>query len=261
MSNTENEAWQLQLFTPQEQVGVGEAGEDSRITTTSSQSLVDALHVYVKDGEFQPYEFAVLAYRNAFEHGWYHDQKTGALKPRDVAEILQNFEGEIKEFRVEVLQQKYDVYYNTSGNVTSMKPEGAWIELADLVIRMADAVGYFLNDHPNVRFGAVDYNFVEEGMRNYIRSVFSGIEIRTPTNVYAYGHSRCIADWLSAQVSVLWEMYRRTSQENFIVGLWDTYLSTFELLNREFPGKIIPAIMLKHEYNKGRPYRHGGLRA
>jgi hypothetical protein len=56
-------------------------------------------------------------------------------------------------------------------------------------------------------------------------------------------------------------MYRRTSQENFIVGLWDTYLSTFELLNREFPGKIIPAIMLKHEYNKGRPYRHGGLRA
>lgn len=256
MSTTETEAWQLQLFPLPEQEVVSVS-----VVTEVATRVVDALHVYVKDGEFQPYEFAVLAYQNAFAHGWYHDQKTGTLKPRDVAEILQNFEGEIKEFRVEVFRQKYDVYYNASGNVTSMKPEGAWIELADLLIRMADAIGYFLNDHPSVRFGAVDYAFIEEGMRAYVGSITEAMRRKEAIGGHSQRGLRYVADWLSAQVSILWEMYRRTTHENFIVGLWDTYVCVYEVLNREFPGKIVPAIMLKHEYNKGRPYRHGGLRA
>lgn len=203
------------------------------------------------------FAFAKAAHQNAVAHGWYDDQKTGELEARAVSDILQNFEGEILEFRTAVFKQKFETYQNDGSD----KPEGAYVELADLLIRMADAIGYYFMINPDSRFGTVDYSFIELDTRAYVASVSGDIKRRTYLGEFERSHSRYVADWLSAQISILWEMYRRTSHENFIVGLWEAYVCIFELLNREYPGKIVPAIVLKYEYNKGRPYRHGGLRA
>lgn len=223
--------------------------------------MADTAWLSPNGNDINLFAFAKAAHQNAVAHGWYDDGK-GGIKEREVSEILLNLGGEIREFKAQVWADKLDTYYAEKDGAVCPKPEGAWIELADLLIRFADSCGYyFTNASESARFRIVDYSFVEAATHGYIGQLAERISGSGTINYQNRRHKYLTADWLDEQVGILWEMYRRTSHENFIAGLWEVYVCIFELLNREYPGKIVPAIVLKYEYNKGRPYRHGGLRA
>lgn len=245
-----SKGWQLSLFPDMDPPTTEEVPMVAQMADTAWLS---------PDGnDINLFAFAKAAHQNAVAHGWYDDQKTGARVERTVAEVLINMMGEVKEFKAKVYAQKIDTYYETVNCAVSTKPEGALIELADLLIRMADAIGYYLSAAPMTN---ADYSFVEQDTKDWISWLAVNAVWGHPPTEGIWGNGMLLSMWLDEQVGILWEMYRRTSHENFIVGLWEAYVCIFELLNREYPGKIVSAIVLKHEYNKSRPYRHGGLRA
>lgn len=204
-----------------------------------------------------------VAYRNAVDHGWYSADDGSPIK-RDVSEILINCYGEVREYVAKVNTGKYETYYKPTKNSLTGKPEGAWIELADILIRLADACGHMCPrvwNNVTGQSSLVDYGFVENDTLVYITQLKNFTEFHMNLEMTDARQHMTTAAWIEEQLGVLWEMYRRTPHENFVNGLWDMYVSICSLLCREYHGKIVPAILEKHKYNQSRSFRHGGLRA
>ena len=83
-----------------------------------------------------------VSHNMALEKGWWND----GVAARPLEEIVANFHSEVSEAWEEYRAGRMATWY--SGDAAEMlrsggvpKPEGFWVELADLLIRIADAAG------------------------------------------------------------------------------------------------------------------------
>ena len=74
-----------------------------------------------------------IAHKMAIAKGWWQD----GIENRPMSEIIANFHAEVSEAWEEYRAGRMETWYAEG----SAKPEGFWIEIADLLIRYADAVG------------------------------------------------------------------------------------------------------------------------
>jgi hypothetical protein len=73
-----------------------------------------------------------VAHAMAIDKGWWQD----GIAFRDMNEIIANYHAEVSEAWEEYRAGRMETWTNTDG-----KPEGFWVEIADLLIRMADTCG------------------------------------------------------------------------------------------------------------------------
>ena len=83
-----------------------------------------------------------VSHNMALEKGWWDD----GVSARPIGEIVANFHSEVSEAWEEYRAGRMATWYSgdaaetlRSGNPP--KPEGFWVEISDLLIRIADAVG------------------------------------------------------------------------------------------------------------------------
>lgn len=83
-------------------------------------------------------EWQRLVYKNAYEHGWWEDAKTGKPIPpiTRIPETIALMHSEASEALEEYRADRMDLWHSPSE--IGPKPEGFGIELADLVIRAMD---------------------------------------------------------------------------------------------------------------------------
>ena len=74
-----------------------------------------------------------VAHEMAVSKGWWQD----GINNRSIDEIVANYHAEVSEAWEEYRAGRMSTWYAAG----SAKPEGFWIEIADLLIRIADAVG------------------------------------------------------------------------------------------------------------------------
>lgn len=74
-----------------------------------------------------------VAHKIAVDKGWWQD----GIDKRPIEEIIANYHAEVSEAWEEYRAGRMKTWYAAD----SAKPEGFWVEIADLLIRIADAVG------------------------------------------------------------------------------------------------------------------------
>jgi NTP pyrophosphatase (non-canonical NTP hydrolase) len=194
-------------------------------------------------------EWVTAAYENSKAHGWYEGVEPGdrSLIPEKLCLI----HSEISE-ALEAVRDRDMGHVSPSG-----KPEGFSAEMADVVIRVFDLCGHLSID-AEATFGQTEKDFsslmllaaasIKEKKNN--RSVrislpaelcglHDNVSCAYNQNQYADEHE--YAD----------DMY---SFNHFLIQVvWHcmTLCSLYDI-------DLEAAVTLKHEYNKGRPHRHGG---
>lgn len=157
-------------------------------------------------------------HENAISHGWWEEERS-----RD--EIFALIHSELSEALEEYRNSKPMIYYMDG------KPEGIAVELADAVIRILDYIGRKQDDNH------FHYHY------NYQHYKVNILEKDSLPELVVCCH-RYITEAYIAEV-VEWMMF-----EKCIYNIQKWLESNG--INLE---KIIK---IKHEYNKTRPYRHGG---
>lgn len=185
-------------------------------------------------------EFAYEVHKNAVEHGWWEEERTfgeiAALIHSELSEALE-------EYRAKRPMLWYETWRNGKGEsfVANEKPEGIAVELADCIIRILDWFGH----------EELDADLMMQRARRY---VFAGEAPRLGGGNSLPG---LIARW-----HLLVSMAYRA---NLVHGSWEAGLRLARCVNEildwaeaEEGVDMDMLLDLKHAYNKGRPYRHGG---
>lgn len=208
-------------------------------------------------------EFAKEVHQNAVDHGWY-DTK------RDVCEIFALIHSEwseaLEEYRAGRPMKWYhccecdpdgrgdpctpkDAYdclnYEVRENCPhrGKKPEGIAVELIDGCIRILDFAGAVIDLKPDAEFSTVIQASDEE------RKILEGFPLPTFIAVLHIATAHAMERIVEGK-----SLVETLGSLNGIIGCVFAWLESH---GREDP----KAIMLeKHEYNKKRPYRHGGKR-
>lgn len=157
-------------------------------------------------------------HRNAVNHGWWEEEKSRA-------EIFALIHSELSEALEEYRNKKPMIYY------LEEKPEGIAVELADAVIRILDYIGHKQDD---THF---QYHY------NYAKKPSINTEMETLP-----GYILCCHYYLTEAFS--YEYHEWDSLEKCICKIqWFIEKNGLDLED---------IIKIKHEYNKTRPYKHGG---
>lgn len=199
-------------------------------------------------------EFAREVHANARAHGWWDEDRDTAeiiaLIHSEWSEALEEYragrpmvwhecldEGQNPEDRPVVCEQCIICYYyGTDCECRGQKPEGIAVELIDGCIRILDYLA------------KVNYEIINFRPAWYIADVFAcGTFVTFPAYI-AYLHKR------TSDVYTEHNTNKYLCQE--MMGIVDT-IFCWAIHNGLDPEKII---LEKHEYNKTRPYRHGGKR-
>lgn len=157
-------------------------------------------------------------HENAVAHGWW-------VGERDTAEIYALIHSELSEALEEYRSGKEMIYY------VDGKPEGIAVELADAVIRILDYVaqrGFFIG--PEMYMEQIRINGEKQTLPRLIVECHESI---TMARVYDEENMNPMAHFAKVKA-------------NISEYLSDNGLDLYEI------------IRIKHEYNKTRPYRHGG---
>jgi NTP pyrophosphatase (non-canonical NTP hydrolase) len=97
-------------------------------------------------------ELAKEVHANSVEHGWWEDE-------RPFGEVIALIHQELSEALEEYRQgHEYEEVYYSTGTNGKLKPEGIPIELADVVIRILDFVGWAEIDIDKAIADKVEYN-------------------------------------------------------------------------------------------------------
>ena len=172
-------------------------------------------------------------HENAVAHGWWDE-------PRTFGDVIALCHSELTEALWAFWKNEPMVWYGEDG-----KPEGVAVEMADCIIRILDWAGH--------EDGYID-EIVTERMFYLGRGSGWWYEPRTFAEVVALCH---------AELTGALEAYRRghtdwgTEPFSVAMGMADCIARILAWANANDldMGAIIRD---KHEYNKTRPYRHGG---
>lgn len=208
-------------------------------------------------------EFARLAHKNAAEHGWYEEE------PED-NEIFANIMGEWAEAFEEYKAWRPNLYYKCSDKAMgadaicehqdecywrkvggkaehcgdrNRKPEGIAAELIDGAIRIFDYIGWQIEKNP-----VWDAN-INKSIENIGESIGAEVLVRDVNYV-----PKLICE-LNALTGNALDNGRIPTVRRFYLFLCIYLVYAY----CEARGIDADRLMLeKHEYNKGRSYRHGG---
>lgn len=176
-------------------------------------------------------ELAAIIHENAVAHGWWD-------KERSFAEIVALIHSELSEALEEYRSGRPMLWHEEQGTATlyangeeyekftQYKPEGIVVELADAVIRILDYCGK------------------------------RGLDIEEALAARRAGFDAYTLPELVAECHYLLSMAYRNVEPRSLYFAECISLIAFWI--KENGGDLDEAIVLKHEYNKSRPYRHGG---
>lgn len=172
-------------------------------------------------------KLAKEVHQNAKAHGWWEENRSFgeiiALCHSELSEALEEYRNGTDNIR------KLPIYYSGEGYVANKptecckKPEGIATELADCIIRILDYFG-----HENAEFNKTPTFMIAKEINNFG-------EFISLLHLYlsrAYEHNS-----LSPLKGAVSEIYDYCTSKGI---------------------NVEAAIEIKHEYNKTRPYRHGG---
>lgn len=200
-------------------------------------------------------KFAQEVHQNAVEHGWWEEPRTFgeiiALCHSELSEALEEFRAKRPMVWRKCMTCEGDVPCMESGcgdwdNGTcelaciSPKPEGIAVELADCIIRVLDYFGREEFD--------TDALLLEARTR---------IMCDVPCQVYNASLGDCIARW-HLLLSLAYSCWCRASGTHAAALRMARCICEIKVWARENGVDMEAVLNIKHEYNKGRPYRHGG---
>lgn len=176
-------------------------------------------------------ELAKAIHQNAVDHGWWEEE-------RGVPEIMALCHSELSEALEEYRAGRPMLWHKEEETATlyadgqveeqfaRYKPEGVVVELADCVIRILDYCGK----------RKIDIDAAIQCRR-------AGNDTYTLPELVAECHY------------LLSQAYKEIEPRSLYLA---ECINLIEFWCKENGGDLEEAIVLKHEYNKGRPYRHGG---
>lgn len=197
-------------------------------------------------------KFAAEVHQNAVEHGWWDEERSFgeiiALCHSELSEALEEYRAKrpMVYFVVEMDDGKGGTYLAIREDIISEedfageKPEGIAVELADCIIRILDWFG-------KEEMSADD--LMAEAKKLMMCDV--------PARIYASSLGDCIARWhlLLSLAYSCWCRASGTYASALRMALCICEIQKWAKDNGVDMEKILD---IKHEYNKGRPYRHGG---
>lgn len=187
-------------------------------------------------------KFAQAVHENAVKHGWWDEERT-------FGEIIALCHSELSEALEELRTNRPMMYFvETNGFVvTDMserkdeKPEGIAVELADCIIRVLD---YFGKEELDVDA------LMQEAMKDVMCDV--------PGRIYAATLSDCISRW-HLLLSLAYSCWCKASGTHASALRMARCVCEILAWGKVTDGVDFEMILdIKHEYNKTRPYRHGG---
>ena len=187
-------------------------------------------------------KFAQAVHENAVKHGWWDEERT-------FGEIIALCHSELSEALEELRTNRPMMYFvETNGFVvTDMserkdeKPEGIAVELADCIIRVLD---YFGKEELDVDA------LMQEAMKDVMCDV--------PGRIYAATLSDCISRW-HLLLSLAYACWCKASGTHASALRMARCVCEILAWGKVTDGVDFERILdIKHEYNKTRPYRHGG---
>ena len=178
-------------------------------------------------------EWAKEIHENAVAHGWWETK-------RSTGEVIALIHSELSEALEEARDNRPMMYVLgpngeeicTPCYFNGRKPEGIAVELADAVIRVLDFAEY--NNLP-------------------LKDIGMDIDDNTKKYFLDFGHVIAV---LHEIVVMLHHTIKDQSTEDAIC-MTLTFVAVIELYLREQGVDLWQVIELKHNYNKGRPYKHG----
>lgn len=196
-------------------------------------------------------KFAAEVHQNAVEHGWWDEERSFgeiiALCHSELSEALEEYRAKrpMVYFVVEMDDGKGGTYLAIREDIISEedfageKPEGIAVELADCIIRILDWYG-------------------KEGLDTDALLLEAGIITMCdlPTPVYgSFGDFIALLHNLLSMAYACWCNASGISASALRLAKCIREIMAWAKEN----GVDMESILdMKHEYNKGRPYRHGG---
>lgn len=187
-------------------------------------------------------EIAKESHATALDKGWWQDGFTDDGHPKRLfAEQVVNFHAEISEawecYRSGLMETYiHPTWARGITQCPSGKPEGFWVEIADLLIRMGDTAGaYKMIMHTGDKYGFMN----EKRALNIPEAI----------------------ETLHYEISLL---VRERRLGHAIKELNGQFLAVFDMcfdLALHHKVNLEEVVRLKLEYNKSRPYRHGNKKA
>lgn len=187
-------------------------------------------------------KFAQAVHENAVKHGWWDEERT-------FGEIIALCHSELSEALEELRTNRPMMYFvETNGFVvTDMserkdeKPEGVAVELADCIIRVLD---YFGKEELDV----------DALMQEAMKAVMCDV----PGRIYAATLGDCISRW-HLLLSLAYACWCKASGTHASALRMARCVCEILAWGKVTDGVDFEMILdIKHEYNKTRPYRHGG---
>ena len=192
-------------------------------------------------------ELIAEAHETAVAKGWWKRKPTGELEVRDIAEQVCLFHSEVSEaleaFR-DSKHQPHEIWLTEDG-----KPEGVGIELADLLIRLADSCGAYKIDLGE----------------SFLSKPLSTLDFEPYFAAKTIPGLLCQAHGYLSDLGRMWQ-----GNSGFDCSTSDMCGAIFNLVGRimivvcqptEHPSAVLEqCVIIKLAYNKGRSFRHGDKR-
>lgn len=196
-------------------------------------------------------KFAAEVHQNAVEHGWWDEERSFgeiiALCHSELSEALEEYRAKrpMVYFVVEMDDGKGGTYPAIREDIISEedfageKPEGIAVELADCIIRILDWYG-------------------KEGLDTDALLLEAGIIVMCDLPIPVYGSFGDFIALLHNLLSMSYACWCNASGISASALRLAKCIREIMAWAKENGVDMEHILDMKHEYNKGRPYRHGG---